>query len=76
MSPGRIHTALGKALRLSRSALGLSQEQVAAKANIHRTYYSSIERGERNPSLENLDRISRALGRPLWQLLKQAEDLI
>lgn len=40
----------------------MSQEELAARAQLHRTYISSIERQERNVSLENIFRIANALG--------------
>ncbi len=42
-------------------AKGLSQEELAFKAGVHRTYLSGIERGERNPSLKNITTIAKAL---------------
>lgn len=48
-------------VRSRREALGLSQERLAASAGLHRTYVGSIERGERNISLENIVAIARAL---------------
>ena len=51
----------GKAVRSRRHALGLSQEQLAEKADLHWTYIGGIERGERNLSLENIVKIARAL---------------
>jgi len=39
----------------------LSQEELAHRAEVHATYLSAIERGQRNPSLENLCAIARAL---------------
>jgi len=49
-------------LRRIRSSIGLSQEELADRAGLHRTYISSIERTERNVSLENLFLLARALG--------------
>lgn len=57
----KLRQALGKAVRICRSELGLSQEAFAQKGALHRTYISSIERGGRNPSLYNLFRIVAAL---------------
>ena len=54
-----------KELRLSR---GLSQEKLAFKSGMHRTYLGGIERGERNPSLKNVATIAKALGVTLSQL--------
>jgi transcriptional regulator with XRE-family HTH domain len=52
---------LGKTVRQRRLAMGLSQEALAEKANLHWTYIGGIERGERNVSLVNIVRIARAL---------------
>ena len=51
----------GLAVRRRRRELDLSQERLAEMCELHRTYISSIERGERNPSLENIERISKGL---------------
>ena len=53
---------LGLTVRKRRRALGLSQEGLAEKANLHWTYIGGIERGERNVSLLNIVKIARALG--------------
>jgi hypothetical protein len=45
---------LGNAIKRKRSALGISQEELAARAGLHRTYVSDVERGARNPSLESV----------------------
>ena len=49
-------------LRRLRTKTGLSQEEVAARAGLHRTYVSSIERAERNVSLINIFLLAHALG--------------
>lgn len=51
----------GLAIRRRRSELGISQEKLAEKANLHRTYVSEIERGLRNPALENIVGLAAAL---------------
>ena len=60
--------AFGAHLRLLRGEAGLTQEEVAHGAGIHVTYLSGIERGKRNPSLRNLQRIAVALGIPVKEL--------
>lgn len=52
----------GKRVRSLRERTGLSQEQLAEKAGIHRTYLGGVERGERNLGLKNVFRIAVALG--------------
>ena len=56
-----IKQRFGKAIRRRRRELDISQEKLAEIAEIHRTYISSIERGERNPSLENIEKLAKAL---------------
>lgn len=51
----------GKNVRKLREKQGLSQDNLALKADLDRTYLSGIERGERNPSLRNIGKISKAL---------------
>lgn len=52
----------GQRVRAERLKLGLSQEALAEKANVHRTYIGMIERAEKNITLTNVDKIARALG--------------
>ena len=52
----------GERIRSLRQNRGLSQERLAEVAGIHRTYLSSLERGERNVSLDNIYAIAAALG--------------
>ena len=60
----------GRAVRQRRLAVGLSQEELAQRAGLHRTYVGSVERGERNVSLENIVRLAAALGLDASLLLK------
>ena len=55
-------TSFGRRVSSLRRASGLSQEQLAAKAGLHRTYIGGVERGERNVSLLNIHRLAEALG--------------
>lgn len=52
---------LGNAIKRKRAALGISQEELAARAGLHRTYVSDVERGTRNPSLESVQKLADAL---------------
>ena len=51
----------GKKVREERDHLGLSQEGLAARAGVHRTYIGMIERAEKNITLENIQKIAKAL---------------
>jgi transcriptional regulator with XRE-family HTH domain len=61
-SSTNICTQFGQAIRKRRMALELSQEALAERAGLHRTYIADIERGSRNVSLQNIEKIARALG--------------
>lgn len=52
----------GQRVRTRRMELGLSQEVLAQRAGLHRTYVGSLERGERNVALLNIVRLGKALG--------------
>ena len=52
---------IAKNIRKHRLRLDLSQEDLAERANLHRTYIGSVERGERNISIDNIERIAAAL---------------
>ncbi|TDE13567.1 helix-turn-helix domain-containing protein [Jiangella asiatica] len=62
-------SAFGRRVRELRKELGLSQEELADRADLHRTYVGSIERGERNVALINIHRLAKALGVPPGDLL-------
>jgi len=51
----------GKKVREERARLGLSQEELASRAGVHRTYIGMIERAEKNITLENIEKVSKAL---------------
>ncbi|HEX8085236.1 MAG TPA: helix-turn-helix transcriptional regulator [Solirubrobacteraceae bacterium] len=72
MEAPEVKAAVGAALRARRVELGLSQDALAARAGINRTYISSAERGLRNLSLVNLVRLARALDIPAAGLLERA----
>lgn len=56
-------------LRSARKALGLSQEALAEAAGLHRTYVGGIERCERNVSIDNIEKLARALHLDISELL-------
>jgi transcriptional regulator with XRE-family HTH domain len=56
-----IRERFGFAVKARREELGLTQEDLAEKAKIHRTYLSDVERGTRNLSLINIERLAEAL---------------
>ncbi len=62
--------AFGVAMRTLRMARQLTQEGLAERADLHTTYVSSVERGERNLSLHNIARIAYALGVPPSELMR------
>jgi len=51
----------GKKVRAQRTNLGLSQEELASRAGVHRTYIGMIERAEKNITLENIEKVAKAL---------------
>jgi transcriptional regulator with XRE-family HTH domain len=63
-----IQKQFGERVRELRLAKGLSQEELAFRAGMHRTYLGGIERGERNPALRNIAAIAEALGITLSEL--------
>jgi transcriptional regulator with XRE-family HTH domain len=64
-----VQIRFGERLRAVRQQRGISQEKLAELAGLHRTYVSSIERGERNVSLVNIERLAAALGVAMGELM-------
>jgi transcriptional regulator with XRE-family HTH domain len=60
----------GERVRDLRKERGLSQEQLAFKADLHRTYIGMIERAEKNITLINIEKIANALDVPISDFLK------
>ncbi|MDP6603326.1 MAG: helix-turn-helix transcriptional regulator [Rhodospirillales bacterium] len=65
-----IRRQLGRNVRRFRLEKGLSQEELAFEAGLHRTYVSGIERGIRNPSVTNVAKLATALGIEPHRLLQ------
>ena len=68
-----IQKGFGTAVRRHRHKLGLSQEEFAEKADIHRTYVSDIELGKVEVGIRVAQKIAKALGVSLSKLTKEAE---
>jgi len=69
-----IQTLVGKNIRFFRKSKGLTQEYLAEQANVSASYIGYLERGQKSPSLELLDRMAQALDVNSAQLLQSAED--
>lgn len=65
-----ITVKLGKKIRKLRKELGLSQEKFALKIEMDRTYFASVELGERNISIKNIKKIADGLGVSISELFK------
>ncbi len=61
MTSVELKLLLGNAIKEQRYALGISQEELAFRAGLHRTYVSEVERGERNPSIASIEKLAQAL---------------
>jgi len=68
-----IRERFGFAVKTRREELQLTQEDLADKAGIHRTYLSDVERGSRNLSLINIERLAAALSMPISDLFQLVE---
>ncbi len=75
VKPDCLIEGVGQSVQKKRYELGLSQEELAQRAGLHRTYVSDIERGaRRNVSLKTVTCLAHALGLPAWQLIFIAEE--
>lgn len=66
-----ITTIVGQRLRLRRQELGYSQELTSEKAGLHPTYIGQVERGEKNATIESIEKICIALDLPLEDLFNK-----
>ena len=64
----------GQKVKAERAKQGLSQEELAEKANVHRTYIGMIERAEKNITLTNIEKIALALGIEISKLFEDIAD--
>ncbi len=66
-----IRRRLALNMKRLREAQGISQEELADRAGVHRTYISGVERGVRNPTVTVLDKIAKGLGEAASALLAE-----
>lgn len=64
---------LGIAIRLRRCSAGYSQERFADRIGMHRSYYSAIERGEKNLQIDTLQRVCEGLEIRVWEIFQDAD---
>ena len=68
-----VRERVGLNLQRLRREKGLSQEELADRANIHQTYLSGVERGKRNPTITVLQRIAEALGAGIEDVVQRRQ---
>jgi len=73
MTASEIRKRLGDAIRKERQRHSISQEELAFRCGLHRTYIGSVERGERNISIENIIKIADTLKISAHSLLEKAK---
>jgi transcriptional regulator with XRE-family HTH domain len=66
--PLDIRIRFGRAIRRARAEQKITQEEAAERCGLHRTYYSGVERGIRNVSLVNIEKIARGLKKSLPEI--------
>ena len=74
ISGHEILNTFGENVRMYRKRLDISQEDLADKAGLHRTYIGMIERAEKNITLINMEKIAKALGVKIEDLLKSSKN--
>jgi transcriptional regulator with XRE-family HTH domain len=68
-----VKKGFGAEVRRRRNDLGWSQEALAERAELHRTYVSDVEAGKRNPSLQSMQRLASALGASIGAVFGSVE---
>ena len=71
MARTNVQQKLGKKIKQCRTDMGISQEKLGEMTGLDKTYISGIERGVRNPSLKNIDKLAKALDVPASSLLEK-----
>lgn len=73
MAGNGLEKIFGQVVREVRTEVGISQEELADRAQLHRTYVSLLERGKRNPSLNVVQALATALGTTMTRLVSEVE---
>ena len=73
MAEETLASRFGELVRRLRQERGYSQEEFSFRVGLHQTYVSSIERGERNVTIQTAERIAKALGPTLTELFGELE---
>jgi XRE family transcriptional regulator, regulator of sulfur utilization len=71
--PLDIRIRFGRAIRRIREEQGITQEEAAERCSLHRTYYSGIERGVRNVSLVNIEKVAKGLKTTLPKVFERVQ---
>jgi len=74
VSEFEILNIFGENVRMYRNQLNISQEELAFRAGLHRTYIGMIERAEKNITLINMEKIANGLGVKIENLLKDSKN--
>lgn len=70
----KIEEKLGLKIKQLRNKIGISQEELAFRCDLHRTYISSVELGKRNVSIKNIEKIALALEVEIIELFKTKDN--
>lgn len=73
MANPRLQKRFGRVIRARREQMGVSQEELAYQANVHRTYVSMLERGISNPTLSVIADLASALKTTITSLAREVE---
>ena len=76
LPPKTVSMQLGRILRMLRTRKGMTQEELAEKTGLHRTYIGVVERGEKNITIINCMKISHVLGSNLASILHEVETVL
>lgn len=68
------HRGVGAIIADLRGSIGMSQEELAHRASLHRTHIGQIERGLKSPTIATLQRIAKALNTTAGKILRLSED--